>query len=163
MHVTNHADDRSLCLDDEPFAALVVGIVPEDGVGLGVATIVYHSVVMPYVRPSRGGPDGPVAVISYSFWQRRFGGSADVIGEPLMVERVSYTIIGVTPPEFFGAEVGRKFDVAIPIGTEPLVRGRESSLDGRICSQSAYVASFGHPGFTPHPPFPPSTLTTVSS
>jgi len=39
-----------------------------------------------------GGPDGPVAVISYSFWQRRFGGSADVIGNPLMVERVSYTM-----------------------------------------------------------------------
>jgi putative ABC transport system permease protein len=78
-----------------------------------------------------GGPDGPVAVISYSFWQRRFGGRADVIGNPLMVERVSYTIIGVTPPEFFGAEVGRKFDVAVPIGTEPLVRGRENSLDQR--------------------------------
>ena len=78
-----------------------------------------------------GGPAGPVAVISYSFWQRRFGGGADVIGTPLMVERVSYTIVGVTPPEFFGAEVGRKFDVAIPIGTEPVVRGRESSLDQR--------------------------------
>jgi putative ABC transport system permease protein len=78
-----------------------------------------------------GGPDGPVAVISYSFWQRRFGGSADVIGKPLMVERVSYTIIGVTPPEFFGAEVGRTFDVAIPIGSEPLVKGREHSLDAR--------------------------------
>jgi putative ABC transport system permease protein len=78
-----------------------------------------------------GGPDGPVAVISYSFWQRRFGGSADVIDKPVMVERVSYTIVGVTPPEFFGAEVGRKFDVAVPIGTEPLVRGRESSLDQR--------------------------------
>jgi predicted permease len=78
-----------------------------------------------------GGPDGPVAVISYSFWQRRFGGSSDVIGKPLMVERVSYTIIGVTPPEFFGAEVGRTFDVAIPIGTQPLVRGREHLLDAR--------------------------------
>src|SRR5262245_44496307 len=48
-----------------------------------------------------------------------------------MVERVSYAIIGVTAPEFFGAEVGRTFDVAIPIGTEPLVRGREHSLDAR--------------------------------
>ena len=78
-----------------------------------------------------GGPDGPVAVISYNFWQRRFGGAADVIGKPLMVERVTYTIIGVTPPEFFGTEVGRKFDVAIPIGSEPLIRGKESSLDRR--------------------------------
>jgi putative ABC transport system permease protein len=78
-----------------------------------------------------GGPDGPVAVIGYNFWQSRFGGGADVIGKPLMVERVMYTIIGVTPPDFFGTEVGRKFDVAIPIGTEPLVRGKESSLDRR--------------------------------
>jgi putative ABC transport system permease protein len=78
-----------------------------------------------------GGPDGPVAVISYGFWQRRFGGSADAIGKPLTVERVAYTIIGVTAPDFFGTEVGRKFDVAIPLGTEPLVRGRESALDRR--------------------------------
>src|SRR5687768_4025168 len=78
-----------------------------------------------------GGPDGPVAVISYNFWQQRFGGSTDVVGKPLLVERVTYTIIGVTPPEFFGTEVGRKFDVAIPLGTEPLVRGRESGLDRR--------------------------------
>jgi putative ABC transport system permease protein len=78
-----------------------------------------------------GGPDGPVAVIGYDFWQRRFGGSADALGKPLTVERVTYTIVGVTPPEFFGAEVGRRFDVAIPLGTEPLVRGRESALDRR--------------------------------
>jgi predicted permease len=78
-----------------------------------------------------GGPDGPVAVISYNFWQRRFGGAADAIGQPLTVERVTYTVIGVMPPEFFGTEVGRKFDVAIPIGTEPLVRGKESALDRR--------------------------------
>jgi predicted permease len=78
-----------------------------------------------------GGPDGPVAVISYNFWQRRFGGAADAIGKPLTVERVTYTVVGVTPPEFFGTEVGRKFEVAIPIGTEPLVRGKETALDRR--------------------------------
>jgi predicted permease len=78
-----------------------------------------------------GGPDGPVAVISYSFWQRRFGGAADVIGRPLAVERVAYTIIGVTPPGFFGVDVGRTFDIIIPIGTEPVIRGAESSLDRR--------------------------------
>ncbi|MGH9370420.1 MAG: ABC transporter permease [Vicinamibacterales bacterium] len=78
-----------------------------------------------------GGPDGPVAVISYGFWQRRFGGAADAIGRSLTVERVPFTIVGITPPEFFGVDVGRTFDVAIPIGAEPLIRGKESSLDRR--------------------------------
>jgi putative ABC transport system permease protein len=78
-----------------------------------------------------GGPDGPVAVISYSFWQRRFGGAADAIGRSLTVERVPFTIVGVAPPDFFGVDVGRTFDVAIPLGTEPLIRGKESSLDRR--------------------------------
>jgi len=76
-----------------------------------------------------GGPDGPVAVISYAFWQRHFGGSADAIGRTLTIERVPYTIVGVTPADFFGPDVGRAFDVAIPIGTEPLIRGKESWLD----------------------------------
>jgi predicted permease len=78
-----------------------------------------------------GGPDGPVAVISYNFWQRRFGGAADTIGRSLTVERVPFIIVGVAPPDFFGVDVGRTFDVAIPIGTEPLIRGKESSLDRR--------------------------------
>jgi predicted permease len=79
-----------------------------------------------------GGKDGPVAVISYSFWQRRFGGDAGVIGKTLTMERIPFTVIGVTPPDFFGPDVGRLFDVAIPIGVEPLIRGaKESSLDQR--------------------------------
>ena len=78
-----------------------------------------------------GGPDGPVAVISYSLWQKRFGGAADTIGKNITLDRVGFTIIGVTPPEFFGTEVGASFDVAVPFGTEPLVRGTESILDER--------------------------------
>ncbi len=78
-----------------------------------------------------GGPDGPVAVVSYRYWQSKFDGAANVIGQTLTIERVPYTIVGVTPPEFFGIEVGRTFDVAIPFGTEPLVRGKESALDRR--------------------------------
>jgi putative ABC transport system permease protein len=61
-----------------------------------------------------GGPDGPVAVISYAYWQRRFGGSVDVIGRRLTLDRASFTIVGITQPEFFGPTVGRSFDVAVP-------------------------------------------------
>ncbi len=78
-----------------------------------------------------GGPDGPVAVISYAFWQRHFGGAADAVGRAITLNRVSFTIIGVTPSGFFGPQVGRSFDVAIPIGAEPLLHGKESWLDRR--------------------------------
>jgi putative ABC transport system permease protein len=76
-----------------------------------------------------GGRDGPVVVISYRFWQRHFGGATDVIGRQLSIERLPFTIVGVTPPSFFGPEVGRSFDLAIPIGTEPLIRGKDTHLD----------------------------------
>ncbi len=76
-----------------------------------------------------GGPDGPVVVISHAFWQRRFGGAADVLGRTLAIERVPFTIVGVTPPGFFGTEVGGTFDVAVPIGTDTLISGKDTALD----------------------------------
>jgi predicted permease len=78
-----------------------------------------------------GGPDGPVAVISHDFWQRQFGGTARAVGATLVVNHVPLMIIGVTPPGFFGAEVGRSFDITVPIATEALMRGRHSYLDHR--------------------------------
>ncbi len=79
-----------------------------------------------------GGPDGPVAVISFRWWQSRFGGAADVIGRPLSLNRARFTIIGVTPPEFLGPIVGRAFDVTVPVGTIDLFRdGDENALDSR--------------------------------
>jgi putative ABC transport system permease protein len=76
-----------------------------------------------------GGPNGPVAIISHGFWQRRFGGSVDVIGKTQTLDRVSFTIVGVMPSDFFGTDVGSMSDVILPIGTESLIRGRDSALD----------------------------------
>ena len=64
-----------------------------------------------------GGKDGPVAVISYGFWQRHYGGAADVVGKSMELDRVPYTIIGVTAPEFAGVDQGRLYDVAIPLAS----------------------------------------------
>jgi len=75
------------------------------------------------------GAEGAVAVISYRMWQQRFGGAATAIGTPLVIERVPFTLVGVTPPEFFGIEVGRSFDVALPFSAEPLVHGKDSMAD----------------------------------
>lgn len=76
-----------------------------------------------------GAAGGSVAVISYNLWQRRFGGSPQVVGMPLTIERVPFTIVGVTPAGFFGTEVGRAFDVAVPLGAEPQIRGSQTFLN----------------------------------
>jgi len=79
-----------------------------------------------------GGPDGPLAVISYNFWLRHFGGSSDAIGKPIMLDRIQFSVIGVTPPAFTGIDQGTNLDVMIPLGAEPLIRGaKESALDQR--------------------------------
>jgi putative ABC transport system permease protein len=75
-----------------------------------------------------GGPDGPVAIISYGYWQRQFGGAGDAIGRTVHLNSVPFTIVGVTQPEFFGIEVGRTFDFIVPLRTEALIRGRDSAL-----------------------------------
>ena len=90
-----------------------------------------------------GGADGPVAVISYGFWQRRFGRAPDVVGRTLSLDGVAFTIVGVTRPEFSGPEVGRLFDAIVPLGTEPLVRGTDSFLDDSGVTFLTMVARLG--------------------
>jgi putative ABC transport system permease protein len=80
-----------------------------------------------------GGPDGPVAVISYGFWQRQFKGDQRALGRTITLENVVLTVIGVMEPGFSGPDVGRAFDVIVPLNIEPLV----SHTDGRLTMASA--------------------------
>jgi putative ABC transport system permease protein len=61
------------------------------------------------------------AVVSYSFWQHEFGGAADVLGRSVYVDNVPFQIVGVTPASFFGVEVGRSYEIAVPMCAEPVV------------------------------------------
>jgi len=65
----------------------------------------------------------PVAVISYSLWQRRFGGSKETIGQRLILEGKSYTIVGIAPAGF---RMDGEADIYTPLGqnTEPRMRNR---------------------------------------
>jgi putative ABC transport system permease protein len=76
-----------------------------------------------------GGPDGAVAVIGYRLWQRRYAGSPDVLGSRLSIEGTPITIIGVAPESFRGVDVGQPFDVAMPFGTESIIRGDRSLIE----------------------------------
>jgi hypothetical protein len=71
----------------------------------------------------------PAAVVTWSYWQRRFGGEANAIGKEVTINGVRFTIAGVSPPEFGGAgEMGRSTDVTLPIGTNLLVEPDNSSM-----------------------------------
>jgi putative ABC transport system permease protein len=80
----------------------------------------------------RGCGLAPGAVLSYGFWQREFGGDSSVIGRKIAIGKNRIEVIGVTPPGFFGLEIGRAFDIAMPICSEPAwheVDGRLDRLD----------------------------------
>lgn len=79
----------------------------------------------------RPGCGSSGVVISYPFWQRQFAGDASVTGKQLSLDGRRLDIVGVTPPGFFGVEVGRGFDVAVPACAEPLIDGVNSHLAKR--------------------------------
>jgi predicted permease len=70
-------------------------------------------------------------VVSYSFWQSEFGGDPAAVGRKLTINYHPVEVIGVTPPSFFGLEVGRSFDVALPICSQPVLGGEDNYVDVR--------------------------------
>jgi putative ABC transport system permease protein len=77
------------------------------------------------------GCGSPGAVLSYGFWQARLGGRPGVIGQTIMLDRRPFQVIGVAPQGFFGVEVGRTFDVALPLCTEARLRGQQAGTGQR--------------------------------
>jgi predicted permease len=57
----------------------------------------------------------PVAVLGYGYWQRRFGGASDVVGQEIRISGRFYTIIGVVPREYVGQIRGFTPAVYVPV------------------------------------------------
>jgi predicted permease len=64
-----------------------------------------------------------VVVLSDGYWSRRFARDPRVIGRTIRVDDLPHVVIGVTPPEFFGVEVGRRVDLTVPIEAEEYRQG----------------------------------------
>ncbi|HYL77395.1 MAG TPA: ABC transporter permease, partial [Bryobacteraceae bacterium] len=63
----------------------------------------------------------PVCAISNGYWKRRFGGDSSIAGKAVTIAGIPFTIIGVTPAEFFGVQPGRIIDLWVPLSAKPLV------------------------------------------
>src|SRR2546430_7273663 len=77
------------------------------------------------------GCASPGVVLSHGFWQARPGGQPGVIGQTIILDRRPFPVIGVTPRGFFGVEVGRTFDVALPLCAEALLQGQQAGTGQR--------------------------------
>jgi predicted permease len=64
------------------------------------------------------------AVISYQFWQSRFGGRADILGQTIRLKNYPFTIVGVLPRDFHSVDIERAPDVRLPISAAPFLQGR---------------------------------------
>jgi putative ABC transport system permease protein len=84
------------------------------------------------------GCGSPGAVISYSFWQGEFAGDPAVTNRDVRLDGRLFPVIGVTPPGFFGVEIGNRFDVAVPICSDPMFW---EAGKGRIPTQTAWWLS----------------------
>jgi predicted permease len=95
--------------------------------------------------------DSPYAVISYSYWQRRFGGSTDVLGRTFTLRNAVLTIIGVTPRGFIGESAGEAPDVWISLRMEPQVVPGDDRLHDVPPSKAMWLHVFGRlkPGVSP--------------
>ncbi len=98
---------------------------------LGVTPLLGR-LITPEDATPQSGSTSLVAVLGYGFWQRRFGGTADVVGQQIPIEGQSFTIIGVTRRWFTGMTPGEPPEITVPITAQPLISsGWLQSLDDR--------------------------------
>jgi hypothetical protein len=90
---------------------------------LGVSAVVGRT-LSPEDDQTPGGH--AVAVISYGYWKRRFGFDLSIVGKGIRINGAPFTIVGVTPREFFGVSVGSAPDLTVPLAMEPTVLGDAS-------------------------------------
>jgi len=120
-----------------PFFDLTQGGIVENAHGIFVSgsyfpTFGVRAAAGRLFGPSDDQRDCPsVAVLSYSFWQRRYGGAKSIIGRTLSLDRHPFQIIGASAAGFYGANVEREFDIAVPICAITIFHREEKPLDNR--------------------------------
>jgi predicted permease len=85
---------------------------------LGVPALIGHT-FDPRQEPAPGSV--PEAVISHEYWQRRFAGRSDAVGQRIALRAGAFTVIGVTPPSFYGETVGERPDAWVPLAMQATV------------------------------------------
>ena len=89
----------------------------------------------------------PLAVASYSWWQRRLAGDPSVTGKTIIIGRTVYTIVGIAPPGFAGVTVGQSPDLWIPLAMQKEISPDRNGLENRLYRSLHMIARL-KPGVT---------------
>ncbi|HEY1337287.1 MAG TPA: ABC transporter permease, partial [Bryobacteraceae bacterium] len=142
--VSSTSDGLSFAYDDRAERIVGEAVSPNFFTMLGVQPILGHAFT-PAVQQGRWAAE---AVLSYNFWKRRFGGDPAVIGKTLRLNTRPFTIVGVSPPSFYGLARGTDYEVRIPIlppgGQMPEIALISGSENQPLCTLARVK-----PGVTP--------------
>jgi predicted permease len=106
---------------------VVIGGQPPESVKTRLVSAGYFTVLGAKTAAGRvftaaddhGPGSAPYAVASYSFWQRRFGGSPAIFEKTVRANNAALRIIGIAEPRFRGETVGEAPDLWIPLAMQP--------------------------------------------
>ena len=95
--------------------------------GLKATANFFEVIGLPLVRgraftAAEDRPGGPkVAIVSEGLWQRRYGGRSDILGAPILVDGVAYSVVGIAPQD---AGFTRDVDLWVPMAADVATEGR---------------------------------------
>jgi putative ABC transport system permease protein len=114
-----------------------------------------------FLATEEAASSAPVVVLSYSMWQRYFGGQTDVLGRSILVDGKPSTIVGVMPPQFQFPDAQTLFWVPFPVDARVRVAPVAKLADGiTIEAASANVDAVLHQIRKAGPPAPWTTATS---
>jgi predicted permease len=98
-------------------------------------------------RPG-GSPEGLAVVITEPFWETWFDRAPDVVGRTLVIANVPFTVVGVMPKRFIGADPTRNPQIFAPLSTDPIIDAPRNHIDDGIHAWWLTVGVRLQPGVT---------------
>ncbi|MGA3227363.1 MAG: ABC transporter permease [Acidobacteriaceae bacterium] len=95
-----------------------------------------------------GSPSGLAVVVTEQFWETWFDRAPDVIGRKLIIANVPFTVVGVMPKRFTGADPTRRPQIYVPLSADPIIDAPRNHIDAGINAWWLTVGARLQPGVT---------------
>jgi predicted permease len=95
-----------------------------------------------------GSPEGLAVVISERFWEIWFHRLPSVVGSKLVIANTTFTVVGVMPKQFFGADPTHRPQIFAPLSAEPIIDAPRNLIDAGVHGWWLTVMARVRPGVT---------------